>query len=146
MTLQDYPEAGEQRANSQPAAVSTKRKSKRGEGWIYQRGAIFWIQYHRAGQPYRESSGSTKEADARKLLKKRLGEIALGRFIGPDAERVTVRELAQDYLNDYRVNKRKSLDKAERMVKRFDDDGNEEDGPLLAYFGDDKAHTAARTK
>jgi len=56
-------------------------------------------------------------------LKKRLGEIALGRFIGPDAERVTIRELAEDYLNNYRVNARKSLDKAERMVKRHDDDG-----------------------
>jgi integrase len=73
-------------------------------------------------------------------LKKRLGEIALGRFIGPDAERVTIRELAEDYLNDYRVNARKSLDKAERMVKRHDDDGMEIDSELMIYFGDCKTH------
>ena len=90
-------------------------KGKKGNGSVFQRGAVWWVKYHRNGKPYRESSGSDKESDARKVLKKRLGEIALGRFIGPDAERVTIRELAGDYLNDYRVNARKSLDKAERM-------------------------------
>jgi hypothetical protein len=72
---------------------------------------VWWIKYSRDGKPYAETSGSTKERDARKLLKKRLGEIASGRFVGPDAEKVKVRELAEDYLNDYRVNGRKSLDK-----------------------------------
>jgi hypothetical protein len=68
------------------------------------------------------------------------GEIALGRFVGPDAERVTVRELATDYLNDYRTDGRKSLDKAERMVKRYDDDSKEIDSELITFFGDLKAH------
>ncbi|HXV83814.1 MAG TPA: site-specific integrase, partial [Candidatus Binatia bacterium] len=86
-------------------------------------------------------SGSEKESEARKLLKKRLGEITLGRFIGPDAERVTIRELAQDYLNDYRINRRKSIDKAERMVTRIDEDGKETDSDLMVYFGDCKAHS-----
>jgi len=90
--------------------------------------------------PYRETSGSEKESEARKLLKRRLGEIALGRFIGPDAERVTIRELAEDYLTDYRINARKSLDKAGRMVKRHDEEGKEKDSELMAYFGDCKAH------
>jgi hypothetical protein len=54
---------------------------------------------------------------------------------------VTIRELAQDYLNDYRVNARKTSDKAERMVKRFDDNGQEKDSELMAYFGDCKAHS-----
>ena len=66
--------------------------------------------------------------------------MVLGRFVGPDAERVTVRELAAQYLNDYRVNARKSLDKAVRMVKRADEEGVEKDSPLMAYFGDCKAH------
>ena len=69
-----------------------------------------------------------------------LGEIVLGRFVGPDAERVTIRQLAEDYLNDYRINGRKSLDKAERVVKRYDD-GKEKDSVLMAYFGDWKAHS-----
>jgi integrase len=117
-----------------------KAKRKKGEGCVYQRGSVWWIKYSRDGKPYAESSESTKERDARKLLKRRLGEIASGRFVGPDAEKVKVRELAEDYLNDYRVNARKSLDKAERMVKRFDDDDNEADSELMACFGDCKAH------
>lgn len=80
------------------------------------------------------------ESEARKLLKKRLGEIVLGRFVGPDAERVTIRGLAEDYLNDYRVNGRKSFEKAEEMVTRLDNEGNKKDSPLMACFGDCKAH------
>jgi hypothetical protein len=119
-----------------------KPRRKSGEGCVYLRGQVWWIKYRVNGEPLHESSDSNKESDARKLLNKRLGEIAVGRFIGPDAERVTVRELAEDYLNDYRVNGRKSLDKAERMVKRHDDEENKEiDSELMAYFGDLKAHS-----
>src|SRR5262244_1499523 len=96
-----------------------KARRKRGEGTVYLRGRIWWIKYSVNGEPVPESSGSDKESDARKLLRKRLGEIAAGRFIGPDAERVTVRELAEDYLNDYRVNDKKSLDKAVRCANRI---------------------------
>jgi integrase len=116
-------------------------KRKKGDGSVFQRGAVWWIKYYRNGKPYRETSGSEKESEARKLLKRRLGEIVLGRFVGPDAERVTIRELAQDYLNDYRINGRKSIDKAERMVKRTDDGGKETDSDLMTYFGDCKAHS-----
>lgn len=46
------------------------------------------------GESVCESSTSDKEADAWKLLKRRMGEIVTGNFIGPDAEKVTVAELA----------------------------------------------------
>src|SRR5262245_34172713 len=118
-----------------------KARRKSGEGGVYLRGNVWWIKYRVNGKPVYESSGSEKESDARRLLKKRFGQIALGRFIGPDAERVTVRELAEDYLNDYRVNGRRSLDKAERMVKRLDENGKEVNSGLMAYFGDYKAHS-----
>ena len=87
----------------------------RGTGSIYLRGGVWWIKYYRNETPYRESSHSEKEADARKLLRRRHGEISLGRFIGPDAEKVTIRELSEDFKNDYRVNGKKSLDKAEQI-------------------------------
>src|SRR5215470_14191424 len=116
-------------------------KSKKGNGSVFQRGGVWWVKYYRNGKAYRESSGSDKEITARKLLKRRLSEITLRQFIGPDAERVTIRQLAEDYLNDYRINGRKSLDRAERMVKRYDEDGKEKDSVLIAYFGDWKAHS-----
>ena len=44
----------------------------------YKKAAVFWIQYCRQGKVIRESSESTKESDARKLLKRRHGEIEAG--------------------------------------------------------------------
>ena len=41
---------------------------------------VFWIKYYRNGKPYRESSKTTKEDDAKKLLKLREG------FAGSHAE------------------------------------------------------------
>ena len=102
---------------------------RRGTGSIYKRGQIFWIKYYRDGQCYRETSGSAKESEARKLLKRRLGEIYAGRFIGPDADKVTIRELAEDFENDYRINGRKSMDRAQRAVQQ-----------LLKVFGGCRAH------
>lgn len=104
-------------------------KSRRGTGSIFKRGDVYWIKYYRNGFSYRESSRSSKEADARRLLKKRLGEIGLGRFIGPYAERVTIGDLAEDLLNDYRVNGKRSLEGLEHRLKH-----------VLPFFGDYRAH------
>jgi len=104
-------------------------KAKKGSGSVFQRGAVWWVKYYRNGKAYRESSGSDKENDARKLLRKRQGEIALDRFIGPESERITVRDLSEAFLNDYRVNQKKSLARALRSLTH-----------ILSYFGDYKAH------
>lgn len=104
-------------------------KAKKGSGSVFQRGAVWWVKYYRNGKAYRESSGSTKDSDARKPLRKRQGEIAIGRFMGPQPDKVTIRELSEDFKNDYRVNAKKSLDKAEQTLKH-----------LLAFFGDYRAH------
>jgi integrase len=72
----------------------------------------------------RESSGTTKKTVATAMLKDKEGRIARGEPVSLRANRVTFDELAEDFLNDYRVNGKKSLDKAERNVRR-----------LLKYFG-----------
>jgi len=88
-------------------------------GSIYKRGKTFWIKYYRAGKPYRESAHSTKERDAKRLLKLREGKIAEGKFPGLRVERVRFDELASDFINDYKVNAKKSTDRAERSVKHL---------------------------
>lgn len=88
-------------------------------GSIYKRGEIFWVKYYRAGKPYRESSHSDKETDAKRLLKLREGQIVENRFPGLRVERVRFDELALDLVNDYKVNGKKSLDRAERSVKHL---------------------------
>jgi integrase len=106
-----------------------KARRKRGEGCVYLRGGVWWIKYSVNGKPVPESSGSDKESEARKLLRKRLGEIATGQYIGPDAEKITLSELADDVVTDYKINEQDSLDKAERFAVRFKE-----------YFGERKAH------
>jgi hypothetical protein len=85
-------------------------------GSIYKRGNIYWIKYYRNGKPYRESCESKKESDAKRLLKKREGEISNGKLPGIYFEKVKFDELAEDFLTDYRINKKKSLKRAENSV------------------------------
>jgi integrase len=92
-------------------------------GSIYKRGSVYWIKYYRNGKSYRESTKSIKEADAKRLLKKREGEIAQGKLPGIYFDRVRFDELAEDYLSDYKINRKKSLSRAENSV-----------GHLKAFF------------
>lgn len=104
------------------------RQHTYGMGQIYRRGRLWWIRCYRNGELFRESSHSEKEAEAKKLLKRRLGEIALGRFAGPQADKVTLAELTDDLLTDYQIRGRKNQRQVKSKVNH-----------LLAYFGKDRA-------
>jgi hypothetical protein len=91
----------------------------RGMGRIFKRGGIAWIAYCDRGKEYRESSESPSMSQARKLLKKRLGEIGSGKLVGPIEERVTFEELAGDLVRDYTVNKRKAVKIIEYPIKHL---------------------------
>ena len=95
-----------------------KPKYKTPDGTIKE-SSKFWIQYYRDGKPYRESSGTSNEVHARRLLKIREGDIASGKFTGLTIERIMFDELAEDFLSDYRVNKRKAIVHAERYVENL---------------------------
>ena len=71
---------------------------------VYQRGEVWWLKYSRYGKPYRESAQTTDKEKAKKKLKIRLAEIISGTFVGPQAERVRIQELADDFLLEYRIN------------------------------------------
>src|SRR5713226_6748280 len=91
----------------------------RGTGCVYrQRGStVWWIKYSRGGKSYRESTHTTEQKKAEKFLARRLAEIQTGNFYGPRVERVKISELAEDFLRDYKINQRKSLDDAEARWK-----------------------------
>ena len=103
-------------------------KQRRGTGSTYSRSGVWWVQYYRNGMRHRESTHSTKEADARKLLSKRLGEISVGTFMGLVAERITLKELTDSLIADYKMNNKKSLSRVEDSIKH-----------LIDYFAEDKA-------
>jgi integrase len=93
-------------------------------GMIYKRGEIYWIKYYRNGKPMRESSGSEKESDARRLLKLKEGDIAKGVPMTPKVGRVTVEEILKGVVTDYRVNSKNSLPEVEGRIEKH----------LLPYF------------
>ena len=59
----------------------------------YKRGKICWIKYYRKGKPYRESTKSNKEADAKRLLKKKEREISQGKLPWIYFDRTTFEDL-----------------------------------------------------
>jgi integrase len=85
---------------------------------IYRRGNVRWLKYYRNGKPYRESSRSTKEADAKRLLKRREGEVSQGKIPGVYFDRVRFDELAEDFLRDCRLNN-KTVKRAEQTVAKL---------------------------
>ena len=86
-----------------------------GTGCVYKRpdSPVWWLKYSRRGKAFRESSHETDQRKAEKMLRKRLGELEAGTFAGPQVERIKVQELAEDFIRDYRINGRKSLDDAQ---------------------------------
>ena len=50
----------------------------RGSGRVFKRGSIWWIGYYHNGREQRESSKSRDQKVAVRLLRQRLGELALG--------------------------------------------------------------------
>ncbi len=78
-------------------------------GCIYQRGEIFWIKYYRNGKPYCESTRSTDEGKAKKLLKTREGEIAEGELPGICFDKIRFDELAKDLVTDQTINQKRQI-------------------------------------
>jgi integrase len=99
----------------------------RGLGRIFKRGSVYWIAYYHRGKEYRESSESESETQARKLLKRRLGEMHSGAFI-PNEDRLTFNEVVEGLKDDYRVNERRSLKTVEFYIPH-----------LRGFFGFDRA-------
>jgi hypothetical protein len=64
----------------------------------------------------RESAKSVKEADAKRLLKKREREIADGKLPGIYFDKVRFDELAEDFIKVYEINNRKTVNRAELAI------------------------------
>jgi integrase len=107
----------------------------RGEGRIFQRGAIWWIAYSRNAHEMRESSQSTEDREARKLLRRRLEELKKPEFVGPAEKKLDLEDLEQKLKADYIRHGRKSWKTVTHCLK-----------PVKAYFGYDRllAITASR--
>jgi integrase len=88
---------------------------------------VWWISYSVRGDRQRESAHSTKESDAKKLLKLRLGQAAIGIPVGTAVERTTLDDLIAMVEADYTANGRRSLDRVKFAAVH-----------LRAFFGGDR--------
>ena len=86
-------------------------------GSIYKRGRVWWISYYRNGRQFLESSKTDKKTVAERLLKQREGTIAEGKMPGSFYDRVRFEELAEDLLNDYAVNVKRSAAKTAQRLR-----------------------------
>lgn len=91
----------------------------RGTGSIFkQPNCKTWtIKFVAYGRTVREATGCADWSTAQKQLTQRLHEIDTGRFVAPEVRKVTVSDLAEDFLRDYRINDKKSTAHAERRWK-----------------------------
>jgi hypothetical protein len=77
---------------------------------------IWWIKYYQGGRTIRETTRTTQETKARRILRAREGDIERGIPINPKMGRITFEEAANDLLNDYAVNGKRTLAHARRRI------------------------------
>ncbi len=93
-------------------------------GMIYRRGKTYWLKYYTVdpetgrARAIRESSGTDTYKEAETILKQREGAIAGGTVITPQLVRLTFGDAAQDVINDYQANGRRSLEHVQRYIRR----------------------------
>ena len=93
-----------------------KRTFKTPAGEIRER-PTFWLKYHQNGRAIRESTGTTKETVARRMLRLREGDVERGIPVTPKLGRLTFEEAAADIQTEYQVNGRRSIGELERRLR-----------------------------
>ena len=107
-------------------------------GSVYSRNRspYLWIKYHQNGRPVRESTGTKNETIARRMLRAREGDVERGIPIDPKVGRITFDEAAEDMLNDYKANRKRTFVDAKRRIKKH----------LAPFFGNRRMITITTTE
>lgn len=94
-----------------------KKPKKKGvlPGSIYLRGKVYWIKYYKKGnpRPFRESAHTEDYDTAQVQLAKRIAEVSQGKTPNLRLNNVKFDDLSKDFLSDYRINEKRSLQRAE---------------------------------
>jgi len=102
---------------SETTRAPSETKALRGMGRTLRRGEIWWVAYYFNGKEIREGCRSRNEADARRLLKKRLKEIHGSRFVGPQEEKLTVDDLLDALITHLETKGAKTVDRLKSHLK-----------------------------
>lgn len=80
-------------------------------------GKLWWLKYHSSRKVYGESSKSEVYADGERLLKRRLGDIATGKFGGLEPERIKVSQLTDLVFQENEENGKASIADLESRLR-----------------------------
>lgn len=126
--------------------TGAKQRRSRGTGELFRnRGSRLWsIAFTVNGRRIREATGQTSREKAEKVLRDRLAALDAGTFAELDAKRIGFAELAEMLRVDYANRRRRSWDRAGRLVRdRVPATGGKPAlpaGKLFQAFGELKAH------
>src|SRR5437867_12086932 len=132
--------AGEAAMNE--LAPEPRRKHIPGLGSIYRRGDRWAIEFWKDGVQHRESARTSNEKEAIDHLRRRVDELAQGRYVGPRAERVTVKDLLALVTQDYATTGNRSIRTLKFRVAALES----ELGHLRAVAGSSGAIEAYKSK
>lgn len=94
--------------------------NERGDGRVFQRGSVWWIQYYFDGQDRRESSRSTNKKVADKLLRQRLAKKDSGELQEAHFKQIRFADLKHIIEQDYQLSQRKSVDRLGTALKALE--------------------------
>jgi integrase len=89
-------------------------------GCIYRRKKIYWIKYYKNGKQFAESTHTDKVEVAKRLLRVREGEISQGKLPAVYFDKVSFDELSAELLADYRINRKRSIDRAKQAIEHLE--------------------------
>jgi integrase len=75
--------------------------------------SVWWLQYYQNGVKQRESAETSDRKEALEQLKLRIAEVTTGAVTGLTPKKTRILELAEDFIRDYKINGKTSLDDAE---------------------------------
>jgi integrase len=101
-----------------PKPVPRRAKRPRGTGSIFKMGKYFYLAYYLPnGFQKTESSRSTLKTVAQEMLRDRLEKIRQGLYCETPPRKVTFQTLADDLLDDYRINRRHTIKDAQSRIE-----------------------------
>jgi integrase len=100
--------------------ATIRRKGRHGDGTIYHRegSPYWWVKFHVVGTPVYESTKTKDKSEAKRYLRRRLGEVATGQFVSLKTGQLTIADLCQLVIEDYVDNQYRSLPDLRRKIEQ----------------------------
>jgi integrase len=95
---------------------SMYRRTVKGDDGIEREIPTWHIQFSVNGRQYRESTHTDSYNEAQRYLKRRITEVATGKFHGTKVDRTLMSDLLNDVIADYELKDRHSVDKMARPL------------------------------